>query len=52
MPKMLDELLADDYISYTDFAQAVCNVKLEKLRSLCKATDTIDLLKLAVNSNL
>ena len=52
MLKMLDKLLVDDYISCMDFSQAVCNVKLGKLRSLCKATDTIDLLKLAVNSNL
>ena len=50
--KILDELLEDDYTSYTDFAQAVGNVKLEKLWSLCNATDTIDSQKMAVNSNL
>ena len=44
--KILDEFLADDYTSYTNFAQAVGNVKLEKLWSLCNTTDTIDSLKI------
>ena len=52
VPKMLDELLADDYLSYAEFSQAVGKGKLEKICSMCEAMDTIDLLKLVVNSNI
>ncbi|KAF8588767.1 hypothetical protein K439DRAFT_1613269 [Ramaria rubella] len=50
LPPILDKLLDNDYNSFAAFAEAVGNIKLERLCAIRTVADTINTLQLAVNA--
>ncbi|KIJ40350.1 hypothetical protein M422DRAFT_49262 [Sphaerobolus stellatus SS14] len=50
MPKILNDMLDDNYGTYTAFAEAVGTIKLVKLKNAREKSNTIEQLKDAVNS--
>ncbi|KIJ45537.1 hypothetical protein M422DRAFT_46600 [Sphaerobolus stellatus SS14] len=48
IPKILSEMLEDQYDSYTGFTEAVSKIKLEKIKAACEKSNTIEELKAAV----